>query len=224
MLNDPGILSVRYQGKITEWNDDRGFGFVTTNGSGERHFFHISELQGSTQRPEAGKVVTYEIITPAGKKSCAVKVRYPGTTQPARKTTKGRPWGWTPDAAIAGAQVAVPLWLVASEKLPALTLAFIVGMSIVAFVMYNIDKRRAEHNAARPPESNQRNARRIPESNLQLVGLAGGWLGALSAQRLFRHKSSKPPYVHMFRLYGVLPLIAMIWAVRYNIAGVLNAI
>lgn len=204
---------MRYQGKITEWNDDRGFGFVTTNGTGERHFFHISELQGSTLRPEAGKAVTYEITTPAGKKPCAARVRYPGTTQPAPKPTKGRPWGWMPDGVIAGAQVAFPVWLVASGKLPAMILVLICAMSLIAFVMYNIDKRRAE-----------RDEWRIPEGNLQLVGLAGGWLGALSAQRLFRHKSSKPPYVHMFRLYGVLLIIGMVWAAHYNIAGVLNAI
>ncbi|MCK9984923.1 MAG: hypothetical protein AzoDbin1_01395 [Azoarcus sp.] len=203
---------MRYQGKITEWNDDRGFGFVTTNGTNERYFFHISELQGSTTRPTAGKIVTYEIVTPSDKKSSAVKVRYPGTT-PARPTRAGRPWGWSPDAIIAGAHVAVPLWLVSSGKLPTMLIALIVGMSLVAFVMYNIDKRRAE-----------RDAWRIPESNLQFVGLAGGWLGALSAQRIFRHKSSKTAYVHTFRFFGVLALALMIGAARYNVANFLNGV
>jgi uncharacterized membrane protein YsdA (DUF1294 family) len=32
---------------------------------------------------------------------------------------------------------------------------------------------------------------RIPESTLLAMGLAGGWPGAIVAQRLFRHKTSK---------------------------------
>ena len=202
---------MRYQGKITQWNDKRGFGFVTTNGTGDRYFFHISELQSSTLRPETGKGVTYEIANTHGKKPSALKVRYTGVT-PVRRPNQGRPWGWTPDAAIAGAQVVVPVWLVVSGKLPATLLAVMGGMSLIAFVMYNIDKRRAE-----------RDDRRIPERNLQLVGLIGGWLGALSAQLLFRHKSSKPPYVHAFRLRGVLTIAAMLWAARYYRAGIFNA-
>lgn len=201
---------MRYQGRITEWHDDRGFGFVTTNGTSERLFFHVSELQGSTVRPEVGKLITYELATPNGKKPAAVKIRYPGT-KPERPTRSGRPWGWSPDAIIAGAQFAVPLWLISSGRLPAHLMALMLGMSLVAFVMYNIDKRRAE-----------RDAWRIPENNLQLVGLAGGWLGALAAQRIFRHKSSKPAYVHTFRFMGVLALVLMIGAAHYGIAKIVN--
>ncbi|WP_332675700.1 cold shock and DUF1294 domain-containing protein [Aromatoleum sp.] len=203
---------MRYQGKITEWNDDRGFGFVTTNGTGERYFFHVSELQGSTRRPAVGEVATYEVVAPAGKKPSAAKVRYASADRVSRPK-RGRPWGWMPDAVIAGAHVTAPTWLIASGRLPMLLVAGIVGMSLVAFVMYSVDKRRAE-----------RDAWRIPESNLQFVGLAGGWLGALAAQRLFRHKSSKPPYVHTFRLFGALGLIAMIGAARYNLADLLHGL
>ena len=203
---------MRYQGRITDWNDDRGFGFVTTNAIGERVFFHISALQGSTGRPANGMNVSFEIGTPAGRKPRAVKVRYPGVAS-APQPTRGRPWGWTPDAIIASAYAALPLWLVASGKRPVLLLALIAGMSLVAFVMYNIDKRRAE-----------RDDRRIPESHLQLVGLAGGWLGALSAQRLFRHKSSKRPYVHTFRLFGTLGLVLMVGAARYPLTDLLNGL
>lgn len=203
---------MRYQGKIAEWNDDRGFGFVTTNGTNDRYFFHVSELQGSTIRPAIGKVVTYEIATPPDKKPSAVKVRYPGAA-PVRPARAGRPWGWSPDAIIAGAHVAVPLWLVVSGKLPAILIALMAGMSLIAFVMYNVDKRRAE-----------RDAWRIPESNLQFVGLAGGWLGALLAQRIFRHKSSKAAYVHAFRFYGVLALAVMLGAARYDVAKFLNGV
>mgnify|MGYP003575355255 CR=1 FL=1 len=36
---------MRYQGKITEWKDDQGFGFVTPNGGGKKYLFILSLLQ-----------------------------------------------------------------------------------------------------------------------------------------------------------------------------------
>ncbi|MFN5835681.1 MAG: cold-shock protein, partial [Pseudanabaena sp.] len=31
---------MRFQGKISDWNDERGFGFVTPNGGGPKAFLH----------------------------------------------------------------------------------------------------------------------------------------------------------------------------------------
>lgn len=53
-------------------------------------------------------------------------------------------------------------------------------MSLVAFVAYGFDKRRA-----------QRDGRRVPEKTLHLMALFGGWPGALMGQRVFRHKTQK---------------------------------
>jgi len=39
---------VRYQGKITDWRDDKGFGYVTPNGGGPKVF--VRSLSGSDQR------------------------------------------------------------------------------------------------------------------------------------------------------------------------------
>ncbi len=33
---------MRYQGKITSWNDDQGFGFITKNGGVDQVFVHIN--------------------------------------------------------------------------------------------------------------------------------------------------------------------------------------
>lgn len=52
---------MRYQGRISEWKDDRGFGFVVQNGGGEKVFVHISSFSSRGQRPAVGKLVTYEI-------------------------------------------------------------------------------------------------------------------------------------------------------------------
>lgn len=52
---------MRYAGKITEWNDERGFGFVISNGGGGRAFIHISELKAKSRRPRIGDMVTYSM-------------------------------------------------------------------------------------------------------------------------------------------------------------------
>ncbi|MFO7649155.1 DUF1294 domain-containing protein [Halomonas campaniensis] len=55
--------------------------------------------------------------------------------------------------------------------------------SLVAVLLYGIDKAAA-----------RRDRRRIRESTLHLVALAGGWPGALLARRAFRHKTRKQPF------------------------------
>src|SRR5512137_478223 len=52
---------MRQQGRLTEWNDERGFGFITPRGSGERIFVHISAFPLDKGRPIAMDLVTYAI-------------------------------------------------------------------------------------------------------------------------------------------------------------------
>jgi len=73
-------------------------------------------------------------------------------------------------------------------------------ISLAAFVMVYLDKSAAS-----------RAARRIPEKNLHLVELAGGWPGALVAQRLFRHKTSKRAYQIVFWCAVAMNCAALAW-------------
>lgn len=59
--------------------------------------------------------------------------------------------------------------------------------SIVAFASYGIDKAAA-----------RRQANRISEQTLLILGLVGGWPGALVAQQLFRHKTRKRSFRRAF--------------------------
>lgn len=65
--------------------------------------------------------------------------------------------------------------------------------SVAAFIAYGMDK-----SAAR------RKLRRTPERTLHSLGLAGGWPGALIAQSLFRHKTSKQPFQVLFWTTAIL--------------------
>ena len=74
----------------------------------------------------------------------------------------------------------------------------VVGiLSLVAFIAYGFDKRRA-----------QANGRRVPENTLHLLALFGGWPGALLGQRIFRHKTQKFGFRFVFWLCVTLHLAA----------------
>jgi len=75
-----------------------------------------------------------------------------------------------------------------------------VVMSAVAFVMYWIDKQRAE-----------RRAWRISEATLHGIELLGGWPGAWIAQRVFRHKWRKTRYLVVFWAIGGIHALAWAW-------------
>lgn len=78
--------------------------------------------------------------------------------------------------------------------------AVYAATSIAAFVAYGIDK-----SAAR------RKLRRTPESTLHALGLAGGWPGALAAQSLFRHKTSKQSFQVAFRATALINCAGLAW-------------
>ncbi len=58
---------------------------------------------------------------------------------------------------------------------------------------------------------------RIPESTLLLAGLLGGWPGALLAQHLLRHKSSKPSFLAEFWATVALNVLAFAFTPLFEI-------
>lgn len=60
------------QGKLIKWKDDRGFGFIRSDGESKEIFLHISALAGASRRPKVGDVIFYEeVIGKDGKLSAA---------------------------------------------------------------------------------------------------------------------------------------------------------
>jgi cold shock CspA family protein len=53
------------KGKISQWNDEKGFGFIVTDDGAEKVFFHISCVKTSIRRPEVGDSVVYESMLDA---------------------------------------------------------------------------------------------------------------------------------------------------------------
>ena len=70
---------------------------------------------------------------------------------------------------------------------PRFLLGYVVAISVITFWLNWHDKKRAGSGR-----------RRVPEFNLHLAELLGGWPGALLAQRIVRHKTAKTRYQVVF--------------------------
>lgn len=117
---------MRTHGKITRWNDDRGFGFIRPAGAESDLFVHISSFPRDGTRPQVGELISFSVETgPDGRKR-AVDVMRPGQRAAPRQNTRTR-------------QPA------AGRKLGgALTLLVIAGLGIFAWSEYKTQVGRAE--------------------------------------------------------------------------------
>ncbi|MCH2220498.1 MAG: cold shock domain-containing protein, partial [Dechloromonas sp.] len=56
---------MRHQGRITQWKDEQGYGFVTPNGGGAALFLHIKAFRPGQSRPAGDELVTYDLARDA---------------------------------------------------------------------------------------------------------------------------------------------------------------
>lgn len=187
---------MRHKGRITDWNDDRGFGFIAPALGGERVFVHIKSFADRDRRPSGREIVTYELQRDSRGRPQGANVVFSGA-RPGRASRDGRGTGLLLPAAlflsfVAGAAVAGRLPLVVPG-------VYVVG-SVLAYLVYSWDKDAAG-----------KDRQRVPESTLHLLGLLGGWPGALVAQRMLRHKSRKRSFQVVFWGTVGLNCSVLIW-------------
>jgi len=80
---------MRFEGTLTTWNDDKGFGFISPTQGGQDIFVHISEYRRGG-RPVLNEALTFEVaLNPQGKKR-AVSVQRAGAQQVAYQPVSSR--------------------------------------------------------------------------------------------------------------------------------------
>jgi uncharacterized membrane protein YsdA (DUF1294 family)/cold shock CspA family protein len=188
---------MRLVGRLHDWNDARGFGFVTPNGGGDRAFVHMRAFERGARRPADGDLLSYEVTLDTRGRRNAAAVRFAGAKAPApRARPTSMPFRAT---GLASAFAAVLLGLGLLRLLPWAVPAAYAGMSALTYFAYLADKSAAV-----------RGRRRTPEQTLHVMALLGGWPGAAFAQQHFQHKRSKPAFVSAFRLTVAVNIAALL--------------
>lgn len=164
-------------------------------------FVHIKAFPRAARRPVVGDIVTYEIGKGEKGRSRAERVRFAQQPEPTRRTPSKLMHGALPIAfaflVVSG--LVVSAWF---GRISWLVVAVVLVLSLITFFAYAWDKSSARLER-----------RRTRESTLQFLSLAGGWPGALAAQRLVRHKSSKQEFLSAFWFMVLLNVIALAYLV-----------
>ena len=197
---------MRETGVVKAWNPDRGFGFVQRAAAPDL-FLHIKAFPRGAADPVVGDEVTFEVeVQPDGKPRAAqARLASESYAPPVRPTSP-----------IIGALAILAFASIYSlvevywGPVPLWVLFLYLGVSAITFGSYAIDK-----SAARLKQ------RRVAETSLILLGMLGGWPGAILAQQLLRHKTAKPSFRAVF---WVSVLINVFVFVAINAPGVAQSL
>jgi uncharacterized membrane protein YsdA (DUF1294 family) len=163
-----------------------------------------SEAPGAApgRRPPAeGDMVTYNLAFDEKKRPRAASVRRSVSIRPKSQATSASTSSSVP-LVVASLFVLFVIAGTLAGPLPLAVIAAYGAISILTFLVYWFDKSAARHGQWR-----------TKESSLLLLGLAGGWPGAVVAQRVLRHKSRKQSFQVAFWGTVVMNSVALGWLV-----------
>lgn len=175
---------MKIEGTIKTWNDDRGFGFIEPSLGGQEIFVHIKAFKGLRGRPQIGQRVAFSVATGTDGKKRAQDVEPVRTVGRTPKYQSESPAQWGTASLFAIPAFVVLYAMVGYVWRPPgwIALLYVVA-SVICFLVYAFDKSAAVAGHWR-----------ISEGTLLVLGLVGGWPGALVAQQVLRHKSSKTAF------------------------------
>jgi uncharacterized membrane protein YsdA (DUF1294 family)/cold shock CspA family protein len=200
---------VRHKGKITSWNDSKGFGFITPNSGGKQIFIHIKAFSKLHKRPAINQIVTFDISKDKQGRVCAVNASRLGDKTGLSSKSRSVSFSFVLVSAFSFI-IAASVWL---AELPIYVLAFYAIAGIVTYALYAVDK-----SAARKGNY------RTPEITLHFLSLVGGWPGALIAQQKLRHKTKKQSFRAVFWLTVLINCSVVIWLMTHTDYSILYSL
>lgn len=200
-----------FKGRITVWDDDRGFGFITPSTGGKQVFVHVKAFGYDSRRPELNRLVSYDMSKDAQGRPCAVEVHMAADRAPRKAPRRSRKTGRVTAIGAIFFLVVLGQQAIVDDSLRVVGAIYWIA-SLITFGFYRADKSAAKQGA-----------QRVPESFLHWCSLVGGWPGALVAQSLLRHKTLKQPFRLAFWLTVLINVALLaLWYVQLFEPGLVN--
>lgn len=194
----------RSRGRLVNWNDERGFGFISPSEGGADVFVHASAFVKEGRHIEIGLDYEFDIETgkdgrPKAKRITTIAVEKPAPSLLSAVLRRG------PRFLVIPAFLFIAVAIATVQPIPASWLIVYGVASIACFVGYGLDKRAAN-----------RKEWRVSETILLLVGLAGGWPGAIVGQEVFRHKTQKVAFRTLFWMSVAINMAAFVQITAFS--------
>lgn len=199
---------MRDQGRLVEWFDDKGYGFIQPNdASKDRVFLHIKDFARQGPRPIVGCALEYTVLLDGDGRFRAQQVMYLKASQtqkilPKPKNVKGQQQKLKPMQIACIAYILALAVFTLLGMLSGMVLLFISIVNALTYWLYAQDK-----------EAALLGNRRIPEQSLHILSFLGGWPTAWLAQERLRHKTQKQPFRKIYFCTIALNILLILWLI-----------
>ena len=201
---------MRDQGRLVEWFDDKGYGFIQPNDESKgRVFLHIKDFARPGPRPITGCALEYIVQLDGQGRYKAKQVTYLKASQTQKKrsiqvNSNAKPKQTTlqPMQIAAIIYIVVLALLTLTGYLNSMLLLLISIVNAITYWMYAQDK-----------EAARLGNRRVPENTLHLLSFLGGWPAAWLAQQRLRHKTQKQPFRKIYFCTIVFNILLILWLI-----------
>lgn len=199
---------MRDRGRLIEWNDEKGFGFIQPNdATKDRVFLHVKDFARPGPRPIVGCALEYIVQMDGQGRYRAIQVTYLTATQAknaklTKKVEKTDQTALTPMQIFSITYIVILAVLTLLGLLSGMVLLFISIINVMTYWFYAQDK-----------EAAQAGNRRVPENTLHILSFLGGWPTAWFAQQKLRHKTQKQPFRKIYFCTIVFNGLLILWLI-----------
>lgn len=199
---------MRDQGRLVEWFDDKGYGFIQPNDAKKaRVFLHVRDFTKRGPRPIVGCALDYTVTADGKGRFSAKSVVYLNAKQSRSQSATFEQATPVQSSKLDKMTIAIIVyWLVlfvldTMGQLPSIYFLVSIVANIATYLLYKKDKAAAIANE-----------RRVPEMTLHILAVFGGWSLAWFMQQKLRHKTQKQSFRQVYWLTVVLNLILIVAA------------